>query len=114
MNNGIRIVETDPVNSKWIYAAGKIGLMLSQDGGETWKKIEILNNPENSPVSALAVNPLNSQELIYGSAQASFKTTDGGKTWTTAQFNTGKTINVIRYDQQNPQNVFLGLSKINY
>jgi len=114
MNNNIRIIETDPVNTKWVYAAGKTGLLLSKDGGETWEKISILNNPESSPVTALAINPLNSQEFIYGSAQASFKTADGGQTWTTAQFNTEKTVNLIRYDGQNPQNIFLGLSKINY
>jgi photosystem II stability/assembly factor-like uncharacterized protein len=110
----IRLVETDPSNRNWVYAGGKIGLILSKNSGETWEKIDILNNPENFPVSALAINSTNPQEFIYGSAQASYKTQDGGKTWTTAQFNTGKTINLIRYDKQNAQNVFLGLSKANY
>lgn len=114
MAGGVRLVETDPRNRNWVYAGGKIGLILSQNAGETWEKISILNNPENFPVSALAVNPANSEEFIYGSAQAAFKTEDGGKTWTTAQFSTAKTINLIRYDLQNTQNVFLGLSKINY
>jgi len=111
---GIRFMETDPSNRNWVYAGGKIGIILSKNSGETWEKINVLNNSENFPVSALTINPANSQEFIYGSAQASFKTADGGKTWTTAQFNTGKTINLIRYDKQNPQNVFIGLSKINY
>jgi photosystem II stability/assembly factor-like uncharacterized protein len=114
MGNNSRFVETDPRNRNWVYAGGKMGIALSKDSGETWEKINILNNPENFPVSALAINPYNSQEFIYGSAQASFKTVDGGKTWTTAQFNTAKTINLIRYDWQNTQNVFIGLSKINY
>jgi len=114
MGGKIRFLETDPRNRNWIYAGGKIGIILSKDTGETWEKINILNNPESFPVSALAISPLNSQEFIYGSAQASYKTADGGKTWTTAQFNTGKTINFIRYDGQNTQNVFIGLSKINY
>lgn len=114
MTGSIRLIETDPLNRNWIYAAGKAGLILSKNAGETWEKINILNNPDNFPVSALAINPTNAQELIYGSAQASYKTTDGGQTWTTAQFNTAKTINIIRYDKQNPQNVFLGLSKVNY
>lgn len=111
---GIRLVETDPRNRGWVYAGGKIGIILSKNSGETWEKIEVLNNPESFPVSALAINPFNSEEFIYGSAQASFKTEDGGKTWTTAQFNTAKTVNLIRYDRQDAQNVFIGLSKINY
>jgi photosystem II stability/assembly factor-like uncharacterized protein len=114
MGGSVRLVETDPRNRNWVYAGGKIGIILSKNSGETWEKINILNNPENFPVSALAINPLNSEEFVYGSAQASFKTEDGGKTWTTAQFNTAKTINLIRYDPQNTQNVFIGLSKINY
>lgn len=110
----IRSIETDPRNRNWVYVIGKIGIVLSKNSGETWEKINVLNNPENFPVSALAINPDNSEEFIYGSAQASVKTADGGKTWTTAQFNTAKTINLIRYDSQNTQNIFIGLSKINY
>jgi photosystem II stability/assembly factor-like uncharacterized protein len=114
MNSGARFLETDPSNRNWIYVGGKMGLALSRDAGETWEKIKTLNNPENFPVSALAINPRNSQEFIYGSAQATYKTQDGGMTWTTAQFNTKKTINLIRYDGQDTQNIFIGLSKINY
>jgi photosystem II stability/assembly factor-like uncharacterized protein len=114
MASSARFLETDPSNRSWVYVGGKMGIILSKNAGETWEKINVLNNPESFPVSALAINPANSQEFIYGSAQASFKTIDGGKTWTTAQFNTGKTINLIRYDAQNTQNIFIGLSKINY
>lgn len=107
----IAIIETDLNNSGGLYAAGKNGLFHSKDAGKSWEKIEILSSPQNFPVKAIAINPKNSKEIIYGAAQAAYRSLDGGNSWSTFQFNVSKSINVIKYSIADPTNLYLGLSK---
>ncbi len=110
-NQDINALETDPQNANWVYAAGGVGILKSKDAGKTWGKIEVLNNPAAFPVKSLAINPKNSQELVYGAAQAVYKSIDGGANWATTQFETAKTINILKYSAANPSMLYLGLSK---
>jgi len=107
----INVLETDPQNTNWIYAAGGVGILRSKDAGKTWDKIEVLNNPASFPVKSLAINPKNSSEIIYGAAQAVYKSIDGGANWATTQFETAKSINILEYSIADPNKLYLGLSK---
>lgn len=109
---GVDIIETDPQNANWVYAAGKIGILRSKDAGNTWEKISTLNDPQAFPVKALAVNPKNSTEIMYGAAQTVYKSLDGGANWITSQFQTARTINVLKYDPADPNVIYMGLRKI--
>lgn len=112
-SQSINLVETDPNNGNWVYVAGQIGILRSKDSGNTWEKINILSDSQNFPVKTLAINPFNSQELVYGASQATYKSTDGGINWATSQFQTSKTINVLKYSPASPGVIFLGLDKSN-
>ena len=48
-----------------LYLGGKIGLIKSSDGGNSWSDIPVLNDSENFPIRALAVNPGNDREIIF-------------------------------------------------
>lgn len=110
-NQDINVLEADPQNASWVYAAGGVGILRSKDTGKNWEKIEVLNNPATFPVKALAINPKNSQEFIYGAAQAVYKSIDGGQNWATTQFETAKSINILKYSIADPNMLYLGLSK---
>jgi len=101
----------DQENANVVYLAGRLGIIRSNDAGEKWEKIWTLNDPDNYPTRSLAVNPKNSEEMVSGAAQVAYKSLDGGKTWSTFQFNYPKTVNVVRYSEANPENVFLGFRK---
>jgi photosystem II stability/assembly factor-like uncharacterized protein len=105
------VVAADPARANRVYVAGQGGIARSDDGGETWSKISVLNNAQNFPVKVLAIDPRNSANIIYGAAQASYRSTDGGATWTTSQFNVNRTVNVLAYNTSNPNVVYLGFSK---
>jgi photosystem II stability/assembly factor-like uncharacterized protein len=106
LGSGFSVMETDPVKANWLYLAGRGGIIRTKDAGDSWEKIIALNNPENSPIGALAINPKNSNELIYGALQATYASIDGGKTWTTAQFDLEKVINNLKYNPVSPQTIF--------
>lgn len=104
-------LETDPSNAGWVYLAGKGGIIKSKDDGNTWEKIVTLSDSDKYPVTALAINPQNSQELFYGAGQATYKSIDGGIHWTTSQFDVTKSISVIKYDRVNPSIIYVGFKK---
>lgn len=110
-NQDVSVLETDPVNANWVYAAGGVGILKSRDAGRNWEKIETLNDPKNFPVKAVAINPSSANEIVYGAAQTVYKSIDGGKNWITAQFEISKSINIIKYSTVSPSNLYLGLSK---
>lgn len=105
------VLETDPSLGSVLYLAGQSGIIRSADGGITWKKIVALSDSNSFPVTALAINPKNSNEIIYGAGQATFKSVDGGVNWSTSQFDVKKKIRFIKYDPNNVSMVFLGLNQ---
>ncbi len=102
------VIEADPSNANRVYLAGKTGIIRSKDAGQNWEKVVTLNNPQNSPIGALAINPINSKEIIYGASQAAYKSIDEGKTWTTSQFDSAKTISILEYNPVDPGIIYAG------
>lgn len=110
-NGGFRVLKTDPSASNVAYLAGNSGIIRSKDGGESWEKVIALDNPESFPVTALGISPQNSQRVIYGASQASYKSEDGGNNWMTFQFDVAKYIDEITFDPNNSNVVFAGFKK---
>jgi len=110
-NQSFFALETDPRNTGWVYLAGGAGILRSKDAGETWEKIQILSNPQTFPVRALAISPSNPNQIIYGAAQAAYRSLDGGVNWETFQFNAGKIVNVIKFSEVDPNQLYLGFIK---
>lgn len=102
---------TNPSHSHWVYLAGKGGIILSKNSGETWQKISTLNNPEKFPIDALAINPKNADDLIYGAAQATYKSIDSGADWITSQFDIKMNARALIYNPDNPNILYLGFTK---
>lgn len=89
--NGTIWVGTGEVNASRSSYAG-IGLLKSDDKGETWQNIGLTDSHH---ISSIIINPLNPKEVIVGSVghlysnneeRGVFKTTDGGKTWNKTLF----------------------------
>ena len=110
-------IQVDPSNSQIIYTAVisdydhtqqidyQGGVYKSSDGGSTWNLLNNgFGNPENLNITAIAINPNNSQTLYattsdepfhdISSGRGIFKSTDGGINWTA--FNDG--LGVLYYD----------------
>lgn len=111
VNENFAVIKTDPTNANWVYLAGLGGIVRSRDAGKTWEKVVALDNPNTFPITALAINPANSNDIIYGAAEASYRSIDGGQNWSTFQFTTTKKASAVEYDPQNPGNIYLGFSK---
>ena len=107
---GSTVLEADPSVGNRVYLAGSSGLLVSDDGGDNWRAIATLNNPQTFPVKAMAVNPRNSKEIICGAVQATYKSIDGGENWITSQFDNKMTLRTIKYNLENPSEIYLGFT----
>jgi photosystem II stability/assembly factor-like uncharacterized protein len=104
-------IDVDPNGG--VYLGGSEGLIRSKDAGTKWERIQIINDTATFPVRSLAANPQKANEIIYGSAQATYKSTDSGACWTTSQFDISKVVRILEYSAQNPSIIYLGVASVN-
>jgi photosystem II stability/assembly factor-like uncharacterized protein len=55
------------------------GVVVSQDSGLTWSKVSGI--PTTTPISAIEINPNNSDVIYVGTTQNLYVSRDGGNTW---------------------------------
>lgn len=97
----------DPYLSGVVYAGTKNGIFRRSADGK-WDELNIIESSKSFPIRAIAVNPLNSKEIIYSSAKAIYKSTDNGSSWATFQLDTAKEISLLRYDSANTFKIYAG------
>lgn len=105
-------IKADPNISGVVYAGLNGGILRSADFGETWNNLNTLNSAKQSSslsIRAMDINPRNSNEIIYSSAQAVYKSIDGGVQWSTFQLETKRFAGALKYDPLSPSNIYLGL-----
>ena len=79
----------DPGNPKIIYAAGFYAghgrVLETKDGGGSW--VQIYNEETaNNQVRGIAINPLDTNEIVIGTASGTvIKSADGGQSWELAK-----------------------------
>jgi photosystem II stability/assembly factor-like uncharacterized protein len=99
---------TDPYMGGVVYVGTGTGI-FRRSADESWTSLNLIESSKTFPVRAVAVNPKNSKEIMYSSAKAIYKSTDGGEKWATFQLDTTKEISVLKYDQTNPAKIYAGL-----
>lgn len=94
---------TDSNNESIVYAATPQGLMVSKDKGSKWTILL------DGFVSAIAISPNDSQELIsFSEKNGLAKSNDGGGTWNKSDENfNSETPLFISFNKQNPEIVYL-------
>lgn len=104
-------ITADPIVSGRIYGSKNGGLYRSNDFARSWEKVNIIESAEKFPVRALAVNPHNSEELVFASGSAFYKTTNGGITWSVSDLYIDRGVSVLAYDPSDGNVIYMGLRK---
>ncbi len=69
------------LDQKTVWIVGHQSTVLrSQDGGESWTRVKILNDPETAFLDVLFIDSM--RGFIVGSYGKFFSTNDGGNSWT--------------------------------
>ncbi|EKD58980.1 MAG: hypothetical protein ACD_56C00014G0001 [uncultured bacterium] len=106
--SSVYTLTTDPYFGGIVFAGTANGV-FRRNGDGTWSSMNLIESSKAFPVRSIAVNPRNSKEIMYSSAKAIYKSTDGGARWATFQLDTSKEISAIRYDASNPARIYAGL-----
>lgn len=111
-SSNVNSIAVDKKKSGVVYVGLDKGMVKGTEYGDKWEAVNILESSKKFPIRAMAVNPQNSNEIIYSSAQAIYKSVDGGIKWATNQSVSGRIVEVVEYDPTNPLVIFLGLRKM--
>ena len=87
-----------------VYATADSGIFKSADGGNTW--VSATGDLPVLSVQAIAADPVNSGTLFVGTAQAMYKTVNGGSHWSTLTIPNGTSISQIAVARSNPSYVY--------
>ncbi|HFC77020.1 MAG TPA: hypothetical protein ENJ27_02220 [Candidatus Moranbacteria bacterium] len=111
LKNGLSFsiaVDNDEDGSN-LYLGTSNGLFKSSDQGKSFKQLDILSDSSKFAIRSIAINPKNPQEIIYGAAQAIYKSVDSGKHWATFQIDTDKVLGNISFDPNDVSVIYAGL-----
>lgn len=86
-------------------------LYRSRDYGTTWEAMNILESSKQFPIRAIAVNPKNSQEIVYTAGSALYRTQDNGTTWSTTKLDIKRPVRILQFDPQNANTLYIALKK---
>ncbi|MEK9129892.1 MAG: YCF48-related protein [Patescibacteria group bacterium] len=103
----------DPNKKEGLLLATTYGLIKTDDGGKTWKELQLLSLPGTTKIYSVAINPRNSKEIYYGTNGTIYKTIDGGTTWITKKMPTSSAIKILLIDPKTPATIYAGISKEN-
>lgn len=104
-------LQVHPTKENVLYLSNEEGLQKSEDAGTTWKVLNTLVKPENLGSRGLAIDPQDENVILYASANAFYKTTNGGESWMPVQFNISRGIDVIKINPTNSDIIYLGVNE---
>lgn len=107
---GIYSIAADPQQSGILYVGTDRGIFKSTSFGDQWEQLPIIGSSRAFPIRALAVNPLNGEEITYNAGRAVYTAIRGNATqWSIAESSAGKTVDEILYDPLDATVLYLAL-----
>ncbi len=92
-----------------IYLAAEEGLYRSVNDGAAWNILNLPVKDTALKISAVAVNPSNSNNIFVSIGFTVFKSLNGALTWETKELRTEQTVRTILIDPSSANVVYLGL-----
>ena len=94
-----------------LYLGTGYGLLRSYDGGDTWQAVPLTIPPEVLPVTAVAIDPKNSDTIFAAAKNQIYVSYDRGESWRGSILPTKRVAAVVAVDPENSNNVFIGLRR---
>lgn len=105
-------VVIDPKAVNTLYVISKYGIIKSEDGGSTWKALNLTAPPETIKINALAIDPNDNKKMIYTGPTTFTLTSDGGVTWTAKKLPSAQAGTALLIDPKSGDTVYLGTAAV--
>jgi len=97
-----------------LYYVSTYGIHVSEDGGNSWKTLNLIHPPGSARIFGFAVNPNNAKEMYYTATinerSTFYKTVDGGENWITKKLPSGQIPTALRVHPKNSEWIYLGFT----
>jgi photosystem II stability/assembly factor-like uncharacterized protein len=103
----VRALAQSPTNPKVFVAGSLTGVYRSKDDGNSWERISPANHEDLRNLDSVAFDPKDENIIYAGTYHLPWKTTDGGKNWTSIKKGMidDSDVMTIIVDPANPSNV---------
>lgn len=101
----------DPQRFNTLYVGSREGILKSEDGGVSWRRLNVLIPPEALPVEDVAIHPLALQVIFAAAGTQLHQSSDGGINWSLKNLPIKSRIRLLRIHPQKPQNMFVVLGQ---
>ncbi len=105
---GFRDLHIHPKEGLIILATDK-KILRSKDSGISWEDVNLIPPDQDAVIKAVALNPENSDEMVYVTHTTIFKSFDGGISWNTKRLPTVRPANQLLMDAKDTNVLYLGL-----
>lgn len=104
-------VAADPVETGVLYAGTNAGIFRSPDYGKYWYELNIIESAKKFPIRSIAISPGDSNEIVFVSGKAFYRSTDKGATWSVTGLEVDRNASFVSYDPFDTKSLFVGLRK---
>ncbi len=84
-------------------------IIVSRDEGKTWELLKLITPSGKVALYSMDINVKNTNEIIYGTANALVSSTDGGKTWTSSKLPSVRAPIILMIDKEMPNIIYMGM-----
>lgn len=103
-----------PSKKNAVYWISTYGILASQDGGDSWTAMNLINPPGSADIYAFAVNPKNDKEIYYtasiGTLSIFYRSQDGGQNWITKKLPSDQRPTALLVDPVDPAHIHIGFT----
>ena len=95
-----------------MYLASTNAILKSTDYGDNWSKLNLITPEKDAKINSMAVNPQDPKEIYYVTNTTFYRSTDGGRNWTTKKLPTSKSGWDLLIDFEKPSIIYLGVQSL--
>lgn len=103
-----------PTRLSTLFWISTYGILISDDGGDSWTPMELITPPGSADIYGFAINPNNPDEIYYtatiNNRSTFYKTADAGGRWVTERLPSGQLPTAIRMHPENGNILYLGFT----
>lgn len=103
-----RQVVLDPTVKDRVYQISKYGILRSDDGGTTWRALNLPTAPSTVDIKSLTVHPKDGKIIAYATDSSLVVSDDTGVSWSSKKLPTKRGVSWIAFDRETTPALFLG------